>query len=139
MTTNNLMIHLLLGHCSILRVAEFHESKTTKFPGVEVPWKVDILYRAELLKWNTDIFWPDCEGDVADEETGLRRRPTVETPGSASAAPAPAPAPTVAVAGVVVVLAPRRAPAVPPPRAVAPARTPAAVAGHRSSRMLRRA
>jgi hypothetical protein len=129
------MIHLLLGHRSILRVAKFNKSKTTKFPGVEVSWKVDIFYRAELLKRNTNIFWPGCEGDVADEETGLRRRPTVPTPGSASAAPTHA----VAVAGVVVALGPRRAPAVSPPRAIAPARTPAAVAGHRSSRMLRRA
>jgi len=128
------MIHLLLGHRSILRVSEFHESKTTKFSGVEVSWKIDILYRAEFLKWNTNIFWPGCEGDVADEETGLRRRPTVPTPGSATAAPTPA----VADTGVVVALAPRRAPAVSPPRAIAPARTPAAVASHRSSRMLRR-
>jgi len=77
---------------------------------------------------------PGCEGDVADEETGLRRRPTVPTPGSATAAPTPA----VADTGVVVALAPRRAPAVSPPRAIASARTQAAVAGHRSSRMLRR-
>jgi len=81
---------------------------------------------------------PGCEGDVADEETGLRRRPTVPTPGSASASASAAPTPAVAVAGVVVALAPRRAPAVSPPRAIAPARTPAAVASHRSSRMLRR-
>ena len=74
---------------------------------------------------------PGCEGDVADEETGLRRRPTVTTSVPASASPGPA----VAVAGVVVALAPRRAPAVPPPRAVAPARTPAAISGHRSSGM----
>jgi len=132
------MIHLLLGHRSILRVAEFHKSETTKFPGVEVSWKIDILYRAELLKGNTNIFWPGCDGDVADEETGLRRRPTVPTPGSASASASAAPTPAVAVAGVVVALAPRRAPAVSPPRAIAPARTPAAVASHRSSRMLRR-
>lgn len=80
---------------------------------------------------------PGCEGDVADEETGLRRRPTVTTSVPTSAGPGPAV--VVAVAGVVVALAPRRAPAVPPPRAVAPARIPAAISGHRSPPMLRRA
>lgn len=74
---------------------------------------------------------PGCEGDVADEETGLRRRPTVTASVPASAGPGPA----VTVPGVIVALAPRRAPAVPPPRAVAPTRTPTAISGHHSSGM----
>jgi hypothetical protein len=70
---------------------------------------------------------PGCEGDITDEETGLRQRPTVTTSVPASAGPGPA----VAVAWVVVALAPRRAPAVPPPWAVASARTAAAISCHR--------
>lgn len=102
------MVHLVFGFSCIFRISELHKSKAAWFPRVVVSREINIPNRPKAFKWNTKVFWPRVERDVADKEAGGGGAAVPEAPPSASTAGATT---GVAVTGVVVAFPARRAPA----------------------------